>query len=70
MEKVSHSQLATLIIMFQIGSSPLFLLGKEAGTDTWIATLIAMTVGLLLLLLTFLIHRLEPEKDLIEICNA
>lgn len=70
MEKVSHSQLVTLIIMIQVGSSPLFLLGKEAGTDSWIAILIAMVVGLLLLLLTFHIHRLEPDKDLIEICNA
>lgn len=67
MEKISQSQLAALIIMFQIGSSPLFLLGASAGSDAWIAVLIAMTAGLLLLsLLTLQIRRLEPDKDLIE----
>lgn len=68
MENISQSQLAALIIMFQIGSSPLFLLGGEAGADAWIAVLIAMVAGLLLLLfLTLPIHRIEPDKDMIEI---
>ncbi|MBO9600251.1 MAG: GerAB/ArcD/ProY family transporter [Cohnella sp.] len=68
MEKISQSQLAALIIMFQIGSSPLFLLGASAGSDAWIAVFIAMVAGLLLLaLVTLQIRRLEPDKDLVEI---
>ncbi|RAP77012.1 GerAB/ArcD/ProY family transporter [Paenibacillus montanisoli] len=70
MERISQSQLAALIIMFQIGSTPLFLLGKDAGADAWIAVLIAMAAGLLLLLLTLCIHRLEPGKELMEIMNT
>lgn len=67
MEKISQPQLAALIVMFQIGSSPLFLLGSSAGTDAWIAVLVAMAAGLLLLvLLTLQIRRLEPDKDLVE----
>ncbi len=67
MEKISQSQLAALIVMFQIGSSPLFLLGSSAGADAWIAVLVAMVAGLLLLaLLTLQIRRLEPDKDLVE----
>ncbi|MFD0674453.1 GerAB/ArcD/ProY family transporter [Cohnella sp. GCM10027633] len=70
MEKISQSQLAALIIMFQIGSSPLFLLGSEAGQDAWIAVFFGMTAGLaLLVLLTLQIHRMEPDKDLIEIAK-
>ncbi|MFC4101638.1 GerAB/ArcD/ProY family transporter [Paenibacillus xanthanilyticus] len=67
MVTISKSQLAALILMFQIGSTPLFLLGKSAGVDAWIAILIAMAAGLLLLLLLLQIHRLEPDKELIEI---
>ncbi|WP_310832122.1 GerAB/ArcD/ProY family transporter [Paenibacillus pedocola] len=70
MERISQSQMAALIIVFQIGSSPLYLLGKEAGTDAWISILIALVLGLLLLMLILLIHRLEPDKDLVEISNA
>lgn len=70
MENISQSQLAALIIMFQIGSTPLFLLGKDAGTDAWIAVFIAMAAGLLLLFLTLCIHRLEPDKELMEIINT
>ncbi|TVY08872.1 GerAB/ArcD/ProY family transporter [Paenibacillus cremeus] len=70
MEKISSSQLCALIVMFQIGSSPLFLLGKTAGADAWIAVFLAMVVGLVLLLLTLYIQRLEPEKELMEIFNT
>lgn len=67
MEKISQAQLAALIVMFQIGSSPLFLLGASAGSDAWIAVFVAMVAGLLLLvLLTLQIRRLEPDKDLVE----
>ncbi|WP_027086797.1 GerAB/ArcD/ProY family transporter [Cohnella panacarvi] len=67
MERISQPQLAALVVMFQIGSSPLFLLGASAGADAWIAVLVAMLAGLLLLvLLTLQIRRLEPDKDLVE----
>lgn len=68
MEKISQSQLAALIIMFQIGSSPLFLLASQAGKDAWISVFVGMLCGLLLLMgVTLPIHRLEPDKSLAEI---
>lgn len=68
MERISQSQLAALFIMFQIGSSPLFVLASQAGQDAWISVIIAMLCGLLLLLaVTLPIHRLEPDKSLAEI---
>lgn len=60
--------MAALIIMFQIGSSPLFLLASQAGHDAWISVFVGMLCGLLLLLgVTLPIHRLEPEKSLADI---
>lgn len=65
MERISQSQLAAMIILFQIGSSPLFLLASKAGQDAWISVLIGMLCGLVILIvLTLPIHRMAPDKDL------
>jgi spore germination protein KB len=67
-ERISLYQLAATIILFQVGSSPLFLLASEAKQDAWISVFIAMVCGLgLLTFITLEIQRLEPEKNLIEI---
>jgi spore germination protein KB len=67
MERISQSQLAAMIVLFQIGSSPLFLLASEAGADAWISVLIGMIGGLLLLLLvTLQLYRRMPEEDLFD----
>jgi spore germination protein KB len=68
MERIGLYQLAAIIILFQIGSSPLFLLASEAKQDAWLAVLIAMLCGLgLLAFVTLAIQKQEPEKNLIEI---
>lgn len=68
MEKISPYQLGVMIIMFEIGSSPLFLLASEAKRDAWISVLIAMVCGMLLLVfITLRIQRLEPGLNLIDI---
>lgn len=68
MERISLYQLASMIILFLIGSSPLFLLASEAKQDAWIAVGIAMICGLVLLIfVTLNIQMLEPDKNLIEI---
>lgn len=68
MERVSLYQLATMIILFQIGSSPLFLLASEAKQDAWISVFIAMACAFgLLAFVTLGIHRQEPDKNLIQI---
>lgn len=68
MERISLYQLAATIILFQIGSSPLFLLAGDAKQDAWIAVLIGMACGLFLLVFILLqIQRREPGKNLVEI---
>lgn len=70
MERISKHQLAAMIILFQIGSSPLFLLAGEAKRDAWIAIIIAMVCGLMLLaFVTLPIQRQEPNHNLIEILH-
>lgn len=67
MEKISPYQLGVMIIMFEIGSSPLFLLASEAKRDAWISVLIAMVCGMLLLVfVTLPIQRREPGMNLID----
>jgi spore germination protein KB len=59
-----------MIILFQIGSSPLFYLASQAGSDAWISVLIGMLCGMLLLLaVTLPIHRRLPDKDLVGILH-
>ncbi|TFE25402.1 GerAB/ArcD/ProY family transporter [Cohnella luojiensis] len=68
MERISQSQLASLIILFQIGSSPLFLLASEAGTDAWLSVFIGMLCGMAVLIaVTLPIYRKTPDKNLAEI---
>ena len=69
-EKVSAGQLASIIVLFQIGSSSLFLLASDAKHDAWISVLIAMLMGLVMLVLVIMpIQAKAPEASLIEILN-
>lgn len=70
MVRASSLQLFALIVLFEIGSSPLFLLAGEAKQDAWIAVAVAMLCGLGILLFILLpIQRQEPGKNLVEICQ-
>ncbi|MBB3113056.1 spore germination protein KB [Paenibacillus phyllosphaerae] len=71
MERTSTFQLTALIILFQIGSTSLFLLASDADRDAWMATLIAMIAGLALLaFVTLPIQHMEPRKNLVEILKS
>jgi spore germination protein KB len=63
MERISKYQLGAMIILFQIGSTPLFELGIKAGQDAWLVVIISMLLGLLLLFLFLAIQSREPEKN-------
>ncbi|AFH64128.1 GerAB/ArcD/ProY family transporter [Paenibacillus caseinilyticus] len=65
MERVSTYQLAVLIVLFELGSTPLFALGSKAKQDSWIAMSLGGAAGLLLLLLFLQLQRREPELSLI-----
>ncbi|MFD0697898.1 GerAB/ArcD/ProY family transporter [Paenibacillus sp. GCM10027628] len=67
MEGISKYQIAVMIILFQIGSTPLFALGSKAKQDSWIAMFVAAAAGLLLVLMFLSIQRKAPDHDLIGI---
>lgn len=71
MQKVSQYQLAAGVFLFQLGSSPLFLLAKAAHRDAWLSVLVGWLTGLALLLaVTLPMYRLEPGKNLIGMLQA
>ncbi|QUL53464.1 endospore germination permease [Paenibacillus tritici] len=61
------SEIASTLALFELGSTPLFLLGAEAKQDAWLAMIIAAAAGFILLLAYLWIYRLSPERDLFEI---
>lgn len=67
MERISKYQLAAMIILFQIGSTPLFELGIKAGQDAWLVVITSMLLGFILLFLFLMIQRREPEKNLSQL---
>ncbi|MEV5027977.1 GerAB/ArcD/ProY family transporter [Paenibacillus sp. LPE1-1-1.1] len=67
MERISKYQLASMIILFQIGSTPLFELGIKANQDAWLVVITSMLLGLMLLILFLAIQRREPEKNLSQL---
>ncbi|MDD9266447.1 GerAB/ArcD/ProY family transporter [Paenibacillus sp. GCM10023248] len=65
MERISNYQIGVMIILFQIGSTPLFAIGSKAKQDSWIAMLCAAVFGLLLLRLFLYIQSIAPDQSLI-----
>lgn len=65
-EQVSGLQIAFMIMLFEIGSTPLFLLGGKAKQDSWLAMCTGSLGGFILLLLLLWIQRRSPKLDLIS----
>lgn len=66
-ERVTKHQLVYMIVLFEIGSTPLFLLGIKAKQDAWLAMSLAACFGLLLVWLFLSIQQREPSHNLIGI---
>lgn len=64
-ERLSSTQISFMIMMFEIGSTPLFLLGSKAKQDSWLAMIIGSAAGCLLLLCYIWMQRLSLQDDLI-----
>ncbi|CAG7635202.1 GerAB/ArcD/ProY family transporter [Paenibacillus allorhizosphaerae] len=64
-ERISDNQTAFMMVLFEIGSTPLFFLGSKAKQDAWLAMLFAAAFGLLLVYLYIAIQRKEPDRNLI-----
>jgi len=66
-EQLSNFQIAMMIMLFEIGSTPLFFIGAKAKQDAWLAMLIAAGFGLLTLWLFLSIQNRQPNQNLIGI---
>jgi len=66
-EKLSLTQIFTLIINFLLGSSVVIGIGMEAKQDAWIVVLISMFLGLIIMSFYFYLMSLHPGKTLYEI---
>lgn len=67
MQQFGKNQLAILIIVFLIGSTPLFELGIEAKQDAWIAMALAAMVGLLLTIVYVVLQRRSPNSGIADL---
>lgn len=66
MEKISKYQLAAMVILFEIGSTPMFELGIKAKQDAWLVVLTGMLAALILVMLFLSIQRMEPGLHLYQ----
>jgi spore germination protein KB len=64
---ISKHQLFCLMMLFEIGSTSLFVLGIEAKQDAWIAILLGTAGGLFIIWIYTELQRLFPESNLVEI---
>jgi len=64
-ERVSSLQISFMIMLFEIGSTPLFLLGGKAKQDSWLAMCVGSVAGAILLLLFLWIQHRCPKMELI-----
>jgi spore germination protein KB len=61
--KIGKYQLAAAIILFEIGSTPMFLLGIEAKQNAWLSMLFGAAAGLIVLLPCLYLQRLSGDAD-------
>lgn len=67
MIRISNYQLFCLIVLFEIGSSILFVRGIEAKQDAWIAVLMGTLIGLALMWVYTELGEKIPQENLAEI---
>ncbi|KRF44233.1 GerAB/ArcD/ProY family transporter [Paenibacillus sp. Soil787] len=66
-EKIGFKQLFLMMLAFEIGSAVIFTLGAEAKQDAWLAVLIGMVLGLILMSVFTKLSGFYPNDSLIQI---
>ncbi|PKM93478.1 MAG: spore gernimation protein [Firmicutes bacterium HGW-Firmicutes-1] len=64
---ISNKQAISLLILFIIGESSIFIEGFEAKKDLWIAIILAIVFTIPLVLIFARLHVLFPNKNLLDI---
>ncbi|QXM05444.1 GerAB/ArcD/ProY family transporter [Crassaminicella indica] len=70
-EVISNTHGISLIVLFIIGSSSVFIMGLEAGKDLWLAIIFAIFMAIPFSLIYIKLHNIFHDKnlfDIIEIC--
>jgi spore germination protein KB len=66
MKRISLSQLFTLTVFFQIGTTIIFGFGASAGRDAWIVTIISFILGSIAIGIYLILMKLHPGLTLVE----
>ncbi|MFD0959407.1 GerAB/ArcD/ProY family transporter [Paenibacillus chungangensis] len=67
MQRIGKDQLGVLVVLFLIGSTPLFQLGNSALQDAWMAMTIAAAAGLLMTAMYLKLQRRAPDAGLADL---
>lgn len=70
MEQITKSQLFSLMLLYEIGSTTLFALGIGAKQDAWIVVLIATVISLGLVWIYTEVQKQYPDKNLADIFDT
>ncbi|PWW06257.1 spore germination protein KB [Paenibacillus cellulosilyticus] len=65
MNRIGTYQLFVMVIMFHIGSTPLFQLGSKAKQDSWLAVLLGAAAGLLVMVVFVMLQQRKPDASLV-----
>ncbi|MFC6600974.1 GerAB/ArcD/ProY family transporter [Ectobacillus funiculus] len=66
-EKIGIKQLFLLMLAFEIGTAIIFSIGTEAKQDSWLAVLVGMLYGVILILIFTTLCEYYPNNSLIQI---
>ncbi|GGG00482.1 germination protein GerKB [Paenibacillus albidus] len=69
-ERISTLQVIFMTMLFEIGSTPLFLIGGTVKQDSWLAMSIGAAAGFLLLLLLLWIQKHSSGQNLMNMLTA
>lgn len=67
MLRLNKTQLFCLMMLFEIGSTTLFVLGIDAKQDAWVSILISIPLGLILLNIYLKISKISYKENFAEI---
>ncbi|CAI6043869.1 GerAB/ArcD/ProY family transporter [Cohnella sp. JJ-181] len=69
-QTTNPSGLIACLVIYEIGSTTLFLQAAEAKQDAWIAMTLASAAAFFLLAMYLAMHRQDPDRDLFALCRA
>lgn len=67
MIRINAKELFALLVLFEIGTTPIFAVGIQARQDAWIAILVSMLCGFVMLWIWLEIQKHFPDKNWVEI---